>query len=217
VRCPRCQLESQLPARACPRCGAPLLLGEEPRPGRLDRPLDLERRFGPRLDLEPQALLAPPGEALGPADLPDIDEGTLEIHLQRAPGWRRAAAWVVDGALLAAVAAPPVLLAARALPAGADAPLALAPFAAGFAALLAFTYATLGHALMGATIGKRLLGLRVTGPDGGAPSLARSAARAGLAVLALAALGLPLLVALFTRSGRGLHDVVAGTVVVRAP
>src|SRR3990172_7728496 len=76
------------------------------------------------------------------------------------------------------------------------------PSAAGFAALLGFAYGSLGHALMGATIGKRLLGLQVVGPDGVFPGLARSAARSGLAVLGTAGLGVGVLMALFTRSGR---------------
>jgi len=206
-------VESQLAARACPRCGAPLLLPDDPRPGRLDRPLDLERRLPARVELD--LVAAPPAGAA--AELPEIDEGTLEIHLRRAPTLRRAVSWLVDAALLALIAGPPLLLAQRALPAGAGGLEVLVPGAAGFGALLAFAYAALGHALMGATVGKRLLGLRVVGPDGDAPSLARSALRAVLAVLGAATLGLPVLAALFTRSGRALHDVVADTVVVRAP
>jgi len=206
-------VESQLSARACPRCGAPLLLPDDPRPGRLDRPLDLERRLPSRVELDPVA--AP--SAGGAPELPEIDEGTLEIHLRRAPTLRRAVSWVLDAALLALVAGPPLLLAQGALPAGAGGLEVLVPAAAALGALLAFVHSALGHALMGATVGKRLLGLRVVGPDGAAPSLARSAVRAGLAVLGTAALGLPMLAVLFTRSGRALHDVVADTVVVRAP
>jgi uncharacterized RDD family membrane protein YckC len=77
-------------------------------------------------------------------------------------------------------------------------------------------YATLAHALAGATLGKRLLGLAVVGPDGRRPSLGRSAARAGLAILSATLLGLGLLLALFTRSGRALHDLAARTWVVDA-
>ncbi len=143
-------------------------------------------------------------------------DGALEACRQDTPRWRRAAAWGVDAALLAAAAGPPLVLAGHMLPAGA--PLeALAPSAAGFAALLAFVHAALGHALMGATLGKRLLGLRVVRPDGTMPGLARSAARAALALLGTAALGAGVLPSLFTCSGRGLHDLAADTVVVRTP
>jgi uncharacterized RDD family membrane protein YckC len=78
-------------------------------------------------------------------------------------------------------------------------------------------YTTLAHALGGATLGKALLRLRVIGPDGGPPSPARSAVRSVLALVSAGLLGLGLLVALFTRSGRGLHDFLARTWVVKAP
>jgi len=80
-----------------------------------------------------------------------------------------------------------------------------------------FSYATLAHALGGATLGKWLVRIRVVGPDGAPPSLTRSAVRSGLALLSLALLGLGLLLALFTRTGRALHDLVARTWVVEAP
>ena len=55
-----------------------------------------------------------------------------------------------------------------------------------------------------------------SGPTGGRPSPGRAAARSGLALLSAAALGAGILLALFTRSGRGAHDVGAGTWVVLA-
>jgi len=110
-----------------------------------------------------------------------------------------------------------LLLACLALSPAPDGLAALFPAAAGFVALLGFAYAALGHALMGATLGKRLLGLQVIGPDGALPGLARSAARSSLAVLGAAVLGLGVLMALFTRSRRGLHDFVTDTVVIRTP
>jgi len=148
-----------------------------------------------------------------PAPLDRAHESDVEPSLR----WRRAAAWGIDLSILTAACAPPLLLAWHVLPAGPGALATLLPSAAGFAALLGFAYGSLGHALMGATIGKRLLGLQVVGPDGVFPGLARSAARSGLAVLGTAGLGVGVLMALFTRSGRCLHDLVADTVVIRAP
>jgi uncharacterized RDD family membrane protein YckC len=84
-------------------------------------------------------------------------------------------------------------------------------------ALALATYATLAHALGGATLGKRLVGIRVVGPDGGPPSPSRSAFRSLLALVSAALLGLGFLLALFTRTGRALHDLVARTWVVKAP
>lgn len=84
-------------------------------------------------------------------------------------------------------------------------------------AILALVYQTLAHALAGATLGKWLFGLRLVGPDGARPSVGRSAARAALSAASVLVLGLGLLPALFTRSGRALHDISSGTRVVEAP
>jgi len=170
--------------------------------------------------------VAPDGDAL-----PDPVVDALEVHVERPAAWRRAAAWSIDalpfvlggGALGrslireagAALPAPPDgidgildLLARERL-------IALSVVAA--AALALAVYATLAHTLAGATLGKRLLGLRIIGPDGAPPSPARSAARSCLAILSAALLGLGFLLALFTRSGRALHDLLARTWVVKAP
>ncbi len=176
------------------------------------------------------ALTAPDALAAGDA-LPDADEEALEVHVERAPEWRRAAAWAIDALPFVGggVALGRNLLrqAEANLPApatGLDGFLDLlarerviAASLAGAVALALAVYATLAHALAGATLGKRLLALRVVGPDGRPPSPARSAARSALAVLSAAFLGLGFLLALFTRSGRALHDFLARTWVVKAP
>ena len=82
--------------------------------------------------------------------------------------------------------------------------------------LASFTYQALAHWLLGATLGKRLLRLRVVGPDGQRPGPGRSALRAAAAVMGTTLLGAGPLLALFTQSGRALHDLVAGTAVVDA-
>lgn len=160
--------------------------------------------------------------------LPDPDVDALEIHVQRPPSWRRAAAWTVDAApfLAAGVAGGRSFLRAAAPAPGGDvtALLDLAAREQGIVlslsaavAIALAAYATLAHLLAGATLGKWLLGLRVVGPDGARPSPARSAARSALAIVSAALLGLGFLLALFTRSGRALHDLVARTWVVKAP
>jgi len=160
----------------------------------------------------PVARPAPPPPA---ADF-DVDPevAVVEVQRERAPAWRRAATWAVDGALLAALLALlflPVLGKADLAPPRRD----LVVPAAMVIALVAFAYLWLGVTLMGATPGMRILGLRVVGPDGQRPAPGRSAARALLALPSTALLGLGLLLALFTRSGRGAHDFGAGTWVVR--
>lgn len=167
-----------------------------------------------------------------PLDEPvDVDVDAVEVHLRRPPTWRRAASWAVDAIPFAALAAWGLQAIAAAVPAAPGAPQGLAhavdvalrdggaialPLAAG-TLILALVYQVLGHALAGATLGKWLLGLRVVGPDGRRPSLARSAARAALSAASVLLLGLGVLLALFTRSGRALHDLAAGTWVVEAP
>jgi len=131
------------------------------------------------------------------------------IELRRASTARRAIAWAIDGvpfALLAAWCAAWL---------GADLELLVPALSA--LALVAFTYQLLCTWLLGATFGKRAAGLRVVGPDGARPGLGRSARRAGATVLGVVVVGIGPLLALFTRTGRGLHDLAAGTAVVEAP
>ncbi len=193
---------------------------------------DLGRVLAPAAETFMSAPTSAPGAA-APADdaLPDPVVDALEVHVERPAAWRRAAAWSIDalpfvlggGALGrslireagAALPAPPDgidgildLLARERL-------IALSVVAAAVLALA--VYATLAHTLAGATLGKRLLGLRIIGPDGAPPSPARSAARSCLAIVSAGLLGLGFLLALFTRSGRALHDLLARTWVVKAP
>jgi len=160
-------------------------------------------------------------------ELPEAEVTSIEVHVTLPAPWRRAAAWAVDAAPFAAlVAGLAGWLAGQAGGSGgglaALADLALGQRAVGlsllgFLALLLFTYGTLAHALAGATLGKRLLGLKLVASDGGRPSLTRCAVRSALSLVSLALLGLGFLLALFTRTGRSLHDLLARTWVVEAP
>jgi uncharacterized RDD family membrane protein YckC len=192
---------------------------------------------GPRLQARPTARRTRPVPApasvpatvpaIGPAGAADFDlevddevevDREVEVHRVRAPAWRRAASWVVDGALLAAGVAAllaPVLLPVLG-PDGLESIRGLVGPSLLAAALLVFAYLWLGTALMGATPGLRMAGLHIVGPDGRRPSPGRAAVRSLLAVAALALLGTGILLALFTRSGRGAHDLAAGTWVVLA-
>jgi uncharacterized RDD family membrane protein YckC len=181
------------------------------------------------------ATAAGPGPAPSappPADdgLPDPDVDALEVHVERAASWRRAAAWAIDvvpfavagGALGRSLVSEAGW--GLAAPSGIDGLLDLVAhervivLSVAAAAILALVvYATLAHALAGATLGKRLLRLRVIGPDGAPPSPARSALRSAVAVASAGTLGLGFVLALFTRSGRALHDLIARTWVVKAP
>jgi resuscitation-promoting factor RpfA len=158
----------------------------------------------------------------------EVDVGPMEVHLRRASGARRIAAWAIDGIPFLALYALALRAALDRLPHG---PLDLAgaldlaaaeargitlPLLAGAVILLA-VYHALSHGLAGATLGKQLAGIRVVGPDGRRPGLGRSAWRAAAIAFSLGLLGLGVLLALFTRSGRALHDLLARTWVVEAP
>jgi uncharacterized RDD family membrane protein YckC len=140
-------------------------------------------------------------------------------------------AWLVDGVpFVAGGAALAASLVREAGPARGDGPLeieavldlvlrerVIALSIAAAVVLCLAVYATLAHALAGATLGKRLLRIRVVGPDGARPSPARSAVRTTLALLSAGLLGLGFVLALFTRTGRAFHDLLARTWVVKAP
>jgi len=214
MRCPRCHGETGHAAIRCADCGAPLSLPEEAAARPLDRTLDLDRRDAPVASEPRRGALAPASQEdlqPGPGDerLAMPPPGTV-LTLRRGGSGRRVGAWLVDGV--------PFGLAAAGLVAwlGADDVRLVAQLLA-VVGLSAFTYQTLSHGLLGATLGKRLLGLRVVGPDGQRPGPGRSALRAAAALAGVALLGVGPLLALFTLSGRALHDLAAGTTVVDAP
>jgi uncharacterized RDD family membrane protein YckC len=225
VECPRCHLPATPVDPACPGCAAPLVLPPDPPLSRLDHPLELDRRLRARDPSAPEPFFdaslaaweAEPASVMDassqPAEVMAWGESRPAMDLE--PGEPcslagRALAAAIDAAVSFAVAAPPLAVAARMLPAGADLLGALAWPGAGLFALLSFAHATLGHALMGATVGQRMVGLRVAAADGLPPGLGRAALRASLALLGV-------LPPLFTRGRRTLHDRITGTWTIRAP
>jgi uncharacterized RDD family membrane protein YckC len=227
MRCPYCGFDSADGPR-CTLCSAPFAIPDDWIAPAMDRAIDLDRRRSHRPApadaagaLEPYAgAWEESAFAPGPVDVEvsddageadDVGEAAV-MQLTSAPLERRVGAWAIDAGVVALATAVPALLALL-QPGVAH----VGGAALAFAGLAAFAYRALGHALMSATFGQRAFGLRVIGPDGGPPGLARSGARAALAVLGTAALGAGLMPAIFTRSGRGLHDRWARTVVVLEP
>ncbi|HSM92705.1 MAG TPA: RDD family protein [Anaeromyxobacteraceae bacterium] len=155
-----------------------------------------------------------PGEGADP-EAPVAGEA-FEADLRPASPARRAAAWAIDGALVAAlaVAVPALLVATSGV--GGRPPLWLLLPAEGFVAVVTFVYATVAHALAGATLGKRVARIRVVGPDGAPPGIACSASRSAWAAASILLAGAGFLPALVSPSGRALHDLLAGTRVVDA-
>lgn len=89
----------------------------------------------------------------------------------------------------------------------------LLTFALGFVPL----YHVLMWSWWGQTVGKMAVHIKVTLPDGDRLSLRRSALRLFALGLAILPLFLGVLAALFDSQRRGLHDHLAGTVVVEVP
>jgi len=233
------------PVRAAPPAGPPAGGGPPSPGGRAARPAAFAREpassegratrgAAPAREPVPQGGRATPAPASAreptPGGVPEPEVEVLEIHVRRPEPWRRAAAWTVDvlpfalggaalsGALVrqagAGLAAPAVGLGGFLDLVAREHVIVLSVAAAVTVAL--GVYATLAHALAGATLGKRLLRMRVIGPDGERPTLSRSAARSALGLLSAGLLGLGFLLALFTPSGRALHDLLARTWVVDA-
>lgn len=208
---------------------------------RTARAIDDEAPLELALDLGRVAVAGPAGGVLAHGGALDLSLPAMvrphevRVPLRSAPArhrpagaGRRAASWAVDVAPFVVLGAAAVVAVYGRVPAspGASAdPLELAARDGGAilgpllacVAILALVYQTLAHALAGATLGKWLLGLRLVGLDGGRPSFGRSAARAALSAASVLLLGLGLAPALFTRSGRALHDICSGTRVVEAP
>lgn len=217
-------------ARAEPLAGPPNVAVPPPEPEAT--PLPPPPPGGPLAAAALGATEAGAGPApAGGLDLPEPEVEALEVHVARAEPWRRVVAWLVDGVPFAGAGVALGWSLLREAAAGRGAPPAaiedvldllarervIALSVAAAVVLALATYATLAHALGGATLGKRLAGIRVVGPDGAPPSPARSAVRSVLAIASGALLGLGFLLALFTRTGRALHDLLARTWVVKAP
>src|SRR5262249_62436628 len=76
-------------------------------------------------------------------------------------------------------------------------------------------YFVLSHGTGGQTLGKRLLGARVIDESGGPIGYLRALGRLVATVVALLPIGIGLAIAGLRRDRRGLHDLLAGTRVVR--
>jgi uncharacterized RDD family membrane protein YckC len=77
-------------------------------------------------------------------------------------------------------------------------------------------YFVLGHGTAGQTLGKRLLGVRVIDEGGEPIGYLRALGRCLATAVAALPLGLGLAAAWLRRDRRGLHDLLAGTRVIRA-
>jgi uncharacterized RDD family membrane protein YckC len=138
------------------------------------------------------------------------------LERARAPFSLRCGALLIDYIILIGIVAFSTLL-ARIMGGGArssgDATETLGLVIALAVAVLNFVLLT---AWRGQTVGKWATGLRIVRTDGQRVGVGRSLVRHLVGYpLSLLTLGLGFLIAAFNSNGRALHDVIAGTVVVR--
>ncbi|HZT57231.1 MAG TPA: RDD family protein [Pyrinomonadaceae bacterium] len=166
------------------------------------------------LRLEQDRPVAPPRDARARAYVGRDDAGVAPAG---APFTLRCGALLIDYIFLAGVLAFATMLARTFGDTGRGSSVVLTGgiVAVGIVAVLNFVIVA---GLTGRTFGKWLTGLRVERNSDGTPvSFARALVRhtVGYALTA-ATLGLGFLLAAFNSRGRALHDLVAGTVVVRS-
>lgn len=193
MKCERCHAEVPADARFCQACGAPVV----------------------QLPVSVGTFI-----------------GSAAAHAEPiyAGIWRRIGAWVIDGVLLFVVFLPFVasFMVSRfgadlsGLELSGDPTTTLREMARQMQPL-SFTYALVAwlyFALMEASpkqasLGKMVLGIRVTDLDGHRLSLWRSAGRSAMRYLTSALFPPLLIAAAFTRRRQALHDLIARTLVVR--
>lgn len=192
------------PATAPPRAAPPRPTPPRPAPPRAASPP--VRALDTTLDEEPEEEWpvepAARPEALRPVERP-------------ARFAERAGAAAVDAALLAALFAVVVYFASRAAHVTVPALLPAWPFLAGYLAFLGLVYAGYFTGTTGQTLGKIVAGLRVVDAGGHPPGFLKALLRAGVGTVAVAMAGLGAVPMLLDPAGRGLHDRMVKTRVVK--
>lgn len=178
-----------------------------------------------------QAVTDPHWVELPVSEPPEVSE-VSEPQVGRASLWRRLGAGALDASVVGLATGLATLLALTLFGWGE----VMAHIGSGFdevvdglligrglgwvvlslAAVFAVAYSVVGHALGGATLGKRLAGLKVVDAEGDAPGLWVSVWRTTAACVSMALGGLGFALALFDPQGLALHDHVVGTRVVDA-
>lgn len=137
--------------------------------------------------------------------------------------WMRVLAYIIDSLIMSLVSVPLVIvIAVVVIATGADENSPLYQFvnlgANGFSILVVWLY----HAFMESsswqgTVGKKALGLRVTDLDGHRISFARATGRYFGMILSGMICFIGFVMVAFTEKKQGLHDMMAGTLVLTGP
>jgi len=164
------------------------------------------------------------GQALEPAPLAPGAAGASGDMLQYgyAGFWERFAALIIDGFILNLMSIPVVIVGVVATMAmddssGSDAITAIyyLVYYLGFYAISAIYFVSMESGEKGATFGKRILKMRVVDVEGRRISVGRALGRWASHALSYLTLYIGFLIQPFTARKQALHDMVAGTIVVR--
>lgn len=193
--CPACGTQNSQEARFCLNCGQP-----QPEP---------------RAEVQPAGLRAPKENSVdGSTGRPKPNQTAPGV--QHAGFWIRALAWLID-ALLMNVALTGLLVTAGFTPEeiySTKRPQA-AVVIIGLVAHWLYQ-SLLESSAWQSTVGKKLLGLRVVNTDESRIGFGRATARHFSMFISSFILGIGFIMVAFTKRKQGLHDKIAGTLVIRS-
>jgi uncharacterized RDD family membrane protein YckC len=138
------------------------------------------------------------------------------VPVQYAGFWLRVAAALIDGLIVSAVSIPFTLATGGDLgDPGSRADVFGSPWYPVVTVAQWLYYALMESSSKQATVGKMALGIRVTDLDGRRIGFGRATGRYFAKILSALILGIGFLMAAFTEKKQALHDMIAGTLVVR--
>ena len=130
--------------------------------------------------------------------------------------WRRVVAAILDGLVLSIVAVPLSLALGGGDAIGSDSGMNYSPAASSISTVLGWLYAALMESsAKQATLGKMAMGIIVTDLEGRRIGFGKATGRHFAKILSALILGIGFLMVAFTQRKQGLHDILAGTLVVK--
>jgi uncharacterized RDD family membrane protein YckC len=130
--------------------------------------------------------------------------------------WRRVAAWILDALILGVVTVPLSLALGGGNDIGADSSMNYSPAAQSISTALGWLYfALMESSTKQATLGKMALGITVTDLEGRRIGFGKATGRYFAKILSALILFIGFIMVAFTARKQGLHDILAGTLVVK--
>jgi uncharacterized RDD family membrane protein YckC len=130
--------------------------------------------------------------------------------------WRRVVAVILDGLVLAIVTVPLNLAFGGGDDIGSNSGMYYSPAASSIGGALSWLYyALMESSAKQATLGKMAMGIIVTDLEGSRIGFGKATGRYFAKILSALILGIGFLMVAFTQRKQGLHDILAGTLVVK--